>query len=137
MKAWLARAISGTARRGEDRSNRVTRWSRWFPPTPTVDPSQFQARGEPYPRHWRRFPRRWSNSQTDDPTVRAELRDAIADLPEAWRDVIQQRDVQGRIAADVSRELHITDTQQRHMLNRARARLRHRLAARLTSDGQR
>jgi RNA polymerase sigma-70 factor (ECF subfamily) len=137
VKGWLTRAISGTAQRGEDRSNRITRWSRWFPPTPTVDPSQFQTRGEPYPRHWRHFPDSWSARQTDDPTVHAELRDAIADLPDAWRDVIQQRDVQGWSAADVSRQLSIADTQQRHMLNRARARLRHRLADRLAKDDQR
>jgi DNA-directed RNA polymerase specialized sigma24 family protein len=129
--------MSGTALRGEDRRNRITRWSRWFPPTPTVDASQFQSGGEPYPRHWRRVPRSRSGRPFDCLTVRAELRDAIADLPDAWRDVIQQRDVRGWSAADVSRELRITDAQQRRMLNRARALLRHRLADRLTMDDQR
>ena len=137
MKAWLSRAMSGTVLRGEDRRNRFARWSRWFPPTPTIEAAEFQSPGEPYPRHWRRFPRSWPERQTDDPTVRAELRDAIADLPEAWRDVIQRRDVLGRDAADVSRELGISDTQQRHMLNRARAALRHRLADRLARADRR
>ena len=134
MKAWLARAVSGTALRGEDRRNRVARWSRWFPPTPTIDATQFQSAGEPYPRHWRRSPRRWLERPTDDPSVRAELRDAIADLSGAWRDVVQRRDVLGRDAADVSRELGLSNTQQRHILNRARAALRHRLAHRLARE---
>jgi DNA-directed RNA polymerase specialized sigma24 family protein len=69
--------------------------------------------------------------------VREELRDAIAGLPRAWRDVVEQRDVQGCSTADVSRALRITDAQQRHMLNRARALLRQRLADRITREDRR
>ena len=137
MKAWLARAVSSTARRGEDPRNRITRWSRWFPPTPTVDASAFQGPGDPYPRHWRRFPVSWTATRADDPVIRDELRDVVAGLPDAWREVVQRRDVQGQSADDVSRELRITGAQQRQMLNRARALLRSRLASRLAGDGRR
>lgn len=134
MKAWLARAVEGTVQRGEHRRNRFARWSHWFPPTPTVERSAFQSDTEPYPRHWRRFPNPWPQRETDDPTVRAQLRDALVELPEAWRDVVQRRDVEGRAAEAVSRELGITDAQQRRMLNRARAQLRRRVAERLTDE---
>jgi RNA polymerase sigma-70 factor (ECF subfamily) len=137
MNGWLSRAVANTALRGEDRRNRVARWSRWFPATPTVDGSRFQGPSEPYPRHWREFPEPWPSREAVDPTVRAELRDAMSELPRTWRNVVQQRDIQGRSPADVSKDLQIDAAQQRHMLNRARAVLRDRFARLLTSDDAR
>jgi RNA polymerase sigma-70 factor (ECF subfamily) len=134
MNGWLSRAVANTALRGEDRRNRVARWSRWFPATPTVDGARFQGSSEPYPRHWREFPEPWPAREAVDSTVRAQLRDAMSELPRAWRTVVQQRDIQGRSPADVSTDLQIDATQQRQMLNRARAVLRERLARLLTSD---
>jgi DNA-directed RNA polymerase specialized sigma24 family protein len=49
--------------------------------------------------------------------------------------VIISRDALGLGAADVSRRLGLTPQQQREMLNRARARLRERLARRYVPDG--
>jgi RNA polymerase sigma-70 factor (ECF subfamily) len=127
MKAWLAQAVEATARRGEDRHNRIARWSRWFPATPTVDAASFQGSTDPYPRHWRAFPRPWRRRPTDDAAVAAELRRALADLPPRWRAVVERRDVDGVDAATVARELGLTGAQQRAMLNRGRAELRRRL----------
>jgi RNA polymerase sigma-70 factor (ECF subfamily) len=137
MNGWLSRAVANTALRGEDGRNRVARWSRSFPATPTVGGSRFQGPNEPYPRHWREFPEPWPSREAVDATVRAELRDAMSELPRVWRKVIQQRDVQGRSPADVSNDLQIDAAQQRQMLNRARAVLRERLAGLLTSDDAR
>jgi RNA polymerase sigma-70 factor, ECF subfamily len=136
MKAWLARATANTVLRGEQSHNRVARWSRWFPTTPTVDEARFQDADEPYPRHWRRFPRPWPPIDTDDPAVRDTLASGIDELPRRWRDILIARDVHRRRAAEVSEQQGVTPAQQRSMLNRARAMLRERLAQRFEGDAE-
>jgi RNA polymerase sigma-70 factor (ECF subfamily) len=116
--------------------NWIGRWVRRFPPTPTVDESRFQGPGEPYPRHWRAFPRRWRALDPHDPGVRATLARAVEELPRPWRDVVVDRDVDGLTPRETSERRGVTLAQQRAMLNRARARLRERLAERLGGDGE-
>lgn len=137
MNGWLSRAVANTARRGEDRRNRIARWTRWFPASPAVDESRFQGPEDPHPRHWRKFPEPWPSRDAVDPTVRAELQDAMSELPRPWRNVVQQRDVDGRAPAHVSADLQINAAQQRDILNRARAILRARLAELLARDDAR
>jgi RNA polymerase sigma-70 factor (ECF subfamily) len=137
MRGWLARAAANTALRGEEPRNRFARWTaRWFTRTPTVPDSWFQRAGEPFPRHWRRFPESWATADPADPAVRQALAAAIEQLPATWREVIVARDVLGRDAAEVSERLGLTARQQRAILNRARAILRARLADRLVQDGE-
>jgi RNA polymerase sigma-70 factor (ECF subfamily) len=130
MKAWLARAAANTVLRGEHPRDRLAPWSRWFPPTPTVGEARFQGADEPRPGHWRVFPRAWPALEPADPAVRDALAAALDELPRPWREVVLARDVRRRSAAGVSAQLGVTPEQQRAMLNRARARLRERLAAR-------
>src|SRR5262245_53649167 len=113
MNGWLSRAVANTALRGEDRQNRIARWSAWFPATPTVDATRFQGPNEPYPRHWRAFPASWRSREAAAPSAGAQVRDVMSELPSAWRTVIEQRDVQGRSAAEVANDLHIDAAQQR------------------------
>jgi RNA polymerase sigma-70 factor (ECF subfamily) len=137
VKAWLARATANTVLRGEHPRNRLARWSRWFPAASTVEASRFQDAGESHPRHWREFPRAWPPIEPADPAVRDILAAAIDELPRPWRDVVLARDVHGRSAAEVSAHLGIAPEQQRAMLNRARARLRERLAERFAPGDDR
>jgi RNA polymerase sigma-70 factor, ECF subfamily len=135
MKAWLSRAVANTVVRGAEPRNEIARWSRWFPAEPAVDDSAFQDADEEFPRHWREFPRPWPDADPADDTVRRGLADAMAELPPSWRDVVHRRDVVGRDAVDVARELGITVEQEQAMLNRARAFLRTRLAELLAGPG--
>ncbi len=137
MKAWLSRAVTGTVLRGEDRHNRIARWSRWFPVTPAVDEARFQDADDPYPGHWREFPPPWRHIVETDPTVRHRLAEAVTELPTTWRRVLALRDVQGRSPAEVSAKLEVSREQERALLNRARAFLRERLAQLLSRDGAR
>ena len=138
MKRWLARAAANTSLRGEEPRTRFARQpARWFAPTPTVPESRFQDAGEPFPRHWRRFPEPWATVDPADPEVREALVTAIEELPATWREVIIARDGLGRDAVDVSDGLGLTLRQQRAILNRARARLREHLARRLTPGANR
>jgi RNA polymerase sigma-70 factor, ECF subfamily len=137
MKSWLARAAANTVLRGEHPRNRLARWSRWFPATPTVDESHFQYTDEPHPRHWREFPHTWPAIEPADPTVRDTLADALGELPRPWRDLVVARDIRQRSTAEVSEQQGVTPEQQRAILNRARARLRERLAQRLARGDDR
>jgi RNA polymerase sigma-70 factor (ECF subfamily) len=137
MKMWLSRAVASTVVRGEEPRNRIARWSRWFPSTPAVDEARFQADGDPYPRHWREFPEPWPPTDPTDPAVRQWLAEAMDELPDSWRDVVRQRDVQGRGAAEVAASLGVADDQEQAILNRARAFLRERLAQLLTRGDHR
>jgi RNA polymerase sigma-70 factor (ECF subfamily) len=138
MKGWLARAAANTRLRAEEPRTRFARQpARWFAPTPTVPASRFQDAGEPFPRHWRRFPEPWAIADPADPDVPETLAAAIAELPATWREVIIARDADDSDTVEVSERLGLTPRQQRAILNRARARLRERLARRLTPDADR
>jgi RNA polymerase sigma-70 factor (ECF subfamily) len=97
----------------------------------TVDPSRFRGPDEPFAGHWREFPVRWP--EPEDATlaaeVRAEVAEAVAELPERQRVVLTLRDVQGYDAGEVSSILEITPGYQRVLLHRARAHVRARIEA--------
>jgi RNA polymerase sigma-70 factor (ECF subfamily) len=125
MRRWLTRAAEATALRGQEPRNRFARWTaRWFEPVPAVPEARFQDEREPYPRHWRGSPGPWP----DDSQLSAKIVAAVEDLPATWRAVVVARDVHGRDADEVGKQLGLTSRQQRAILNRARARLRARLA---------
>ncbi|HEU5266156.1 MAG TPA: sigma factor-like helix-turn-helix DNA-binding protein [Jatrophihabitans sp.] len=127
--------MSNTRLRAEEPRTRFARQpARWFAPTPTVPESAFQHAGEPFPGHWRRFPAPWPTLDPADPELRDTLAAALDELPATWREVIIARDGLGRDAREISDRLGLTARQQRTILNRARARLRERLAGRLTPD---
>jgi DNA-directed RNA polymerase specialized sigma24 family protein len=136
MRAWFARAAANTALRTEEPRTRFARWTaRWFARTPSVPESWFQGPGEPYPRHWRRFPESWTDAELADPAVHEALADALDELPATWRAVVVARDALGEDAAAVCARLGLDVQQQRAVLNRARALLRQRLAERLPRGG--
>jgi len=134
MKISIARMITNLAARGRERGNRFAWWSRWFPPAATVDANRFQSDADPYPDHWREFPRPWPG---DNAVKAEELRAALTALPDPWRRVVILRDVDGRPPAEVSAATGLTAEQQRDVLNRAREQLREDLgrATQRSRDG--
>ncbi len=131
MKISIARMITNLAARGGVLGNRFAWWSRWFPPATTVDAKRFQGDADPYPDHWREFPRAWPTGKTMEPEA---LRAALAALPDPWRQVVILRDVDGRPPAEVSAATGLTAEQQRDVLNRARELLRENLGHALERD---
>lgn len=132
MKISIARMIANLAARGRALGNRFAWWSRWFPPATTVDADRFQEEGDPYPDHWKKFPRRWPAGRTVEPET---LKAALAELPDPWRQVVILRDVDGRSPAEVSAATGLTAAQQRDVLNRARELLREDVGRRLERGG--
>jgi RNA polymerase sigma-70 factor (ECF subfamily) len=89
---------------------------------PTVDPSRFTREGA-----WTTAPADWR----DDPELSLEseealriTREAIAELPERQRIVITLRDLEGLSSDEVRNVLDVTETNQRVLLHRARAKVR-------------
>jgi RNA polymerase sigma-70 factor, ECF subfamily len=134
MKVSIARMIANLTARGRAYGNRFAWWSRWFPPARTVAADRFQGEGDPYPDHWKEFPRPWSAGQV---VALEALQAALAGLPDPWRRVMILRDVEGRPPAEVSAVTGLTAEQQRDVLNRARELLRESLGRASEQDGRR
>jgi RNA polymerase sigma-70 factor, ECF subfamily len=134
MKISMARMISNVVARGRRLGNRFAWWSRWFPPARTVDPDWFRDDNDPYPDHWKEFPRSWPAGWAVQPEA---VKAALAALPDPWRRVVILRDVQGRPPAEVSAATGLTAEQQRDVLNRARELLRANIDRSLQQDRRR
>ena len=104
---------------------------------PTVDPSRF-ATGGRWPGHWLSAPRAWAD-RPDERALSEELRGridaAVGALPPKQREVITLRDVEGLSSEEVRNVLGLSETNQRVILHRARARVRRELE--LYFDGER
>jgi RNA polymerase sigma-70 factor (ECF subfamily) len=120
-KNGLGRVEANAVARG------VRAWAgRWYRPRPVVPTTAFQDRTEPYPGHWREFPKEWSR-----PVTRERLDRALQTLPEPWREVLLRHDAAGSGRRDdpTSETSDLTVTQYRDILARARAALRDALDA--------
>lgn len=95
-----------------------------------LERERFDAKGG-----WASPPRRWDEEDPEKLLLRREvmvvLKDAIDNLPATQRIVITLRDVEGLDSAEVCNVLEISETNQRVLLHRARARLRTALEERL------
>ena len=91
----------------------------------TVDADRFIGSGERFPGHWAVPPQAWApeGRLLADETLEVVER-AIDKLPPAQRAVITMRDVQGFTSEEVCNALDLTETNQRVLLHRARAKVR-------------
>jgi len=127
FKTWLFRIVANRAKTAAVRSGRTVPFSALGPGDaegePAVDPGRFDARGE-----WRDPPGRWSEETPERLALRAEtqalLEAAVAALPPSQRAVLTLRDVEGLETAEICNLLEITESNQRVLLHRARARVR-------------
>jgi RNA polymerase sigma-70 factor (ECF subfamily) len=120
FKTWLFRILLNRARTAAGREQRAGR------PEP-IDSERFDANGA-----WTVPPEPWAE-RADDRVMAAHLavrvHALLDDLPEAQRQVVVLRDIEGLPPSEVGMLLEITDGNQRVLLHRARARLRELLAA--------
>jgi RNA polymerase sigma-70 factor (ECF subfamily) len=128
LKTWLFRIVANTAKtRGvrESRSIPFSALGEDGGDDATVDPDRFLGSGERFPGHWAVPPQSWApeGRLLADETLRVVER-AIDQLPPAQRAVITMRDVQGFTADEVCNALDLTETNQRVLLHRARAKVR-------------
>lgn len=131
LKTWIYRILMNIAR------TRGVRESRSVPfaavggegDEPSVDPDRFSRDGQ-----WVSMPPDWESQPEDRALAREALdvvRTAIESLPSSQREVINLRDLEGWSSEDVCNALDLSETNQRVLLHRARAKVRRAVEARL------
>jgi len=142
LKTWIFRIVSNIAKTRGEREGRSVPFSSISGEdgdggVPAVEPDRFLGAGHRSAGHWTSAPSRWSELP-EERLVGGEtmgvIEGAIAALPEVQRTVITLRDVEGWSAEDVRNALDLSETNQRVILHRARAKVRRALETYL--DGE-
>jgi RNA polymerase sigma-70 factor (ECF subfamily) len=142
LKTWIFRILTNTAKTRAIREGRTVPLSALHHPgllqEPAVDPDRFlDAQHERWPGHWSSPPRRLAELP-EERLLAAEARgvidEAVEALPPSQRAVITLRDVQGWSSEEIRNALDLTETNQRVLLHRARAKVRRALEAYLEDD---
>ena len=143
LRTWIIQILLNTARTRGKREKRtlpfafLRRDNLEGRAGPTVDPDRFQSRRGENPGAWARPPVEWSSPEerlASDATRRVLL-EAIADLPERQREVLTLRDVLGYSAEEARNALQVSETNQRVLLHRARAKVRAALERHFEEEG--
>jgi RNA polymerase sigma-70 factor, ECF subfamily len=131
FKTWLFRILTNRAKTRSQREARSVPFSALEGEEldePTVDPNRFRPPDSPkWPGGWTVPPQRWSELPEEhalSSEIGAQIKAAIAGLPPSQREVIILRDVEGWDANEICNVLGITETNQRVILHRARAKVR-------------
>ena len=136
LKTWLFRILMNRAMRRGQQESRSLPFSAAFDAgsdgaEASVDPSRFLPATDPeWPNHWDSEPVAFSSvpeQRLVSKETRALIQDAIDTLPPAQREVISMRDIEGWSSVEVCNALDISETNQRVLLHRARAKVRRAL----------
>jgi RNA polymerase sigma-70 factor, ECF subfamily len=129
LRTWIFRILINTAKTRGQRERRIVPFASLAGDdldAPTFDPGAFLASGDAEG-HWSTLPFDWRGM----PEERAEATEtmhvvggAIAMLPPMQAEVIRMRDVLGWSSEEVRNALDISETNQRVLLHRARAKVR-------------
>jgi len=146
LTTWIYQIAINLAKRRAEREGRQLSFSDLAAPElgaeDAVPPECFLPAGHPrWPNHWKDAPAAWPSA--DDPEralLSAEamevLREALESLPPAQRQVITLRDIEGMSSAEACNVLGVSETNQRVLLHRGRARLRNALKAHFQGGGR-
>jgi RNA polymerase sigma-70 factor (ECF subfamily) len=141
LKTWIFRILTNRAKTRGEREGRSAPFSSFGSDAegddgPTVDADRFVGSG-PDAGHWTSRPSSWSelpeNRLVGKETVEV-AQAAIAALPEMQRAVITMRDVDGWSSEEVRNVLDLSESNQRVLLHRARAKVRQALETYLEGD---
>jgi RNA polymerase sigma-70 factor (ECF subfamily) len=142
LRSWIVSILLNTARTRGKRERRtlpfsfLSRRREEGGGGPTVDPDRFQGRRGEQPGWWAVPPDRWE--EPDDRLARDDARaamvEAIRGLPSRQREVIAMRDLSGCSAEETCNMLDLSETNQRVLLHRARAKVRAALEEHLNEE---
>ena len=131
IKTWLYRVLMNKARTRGVREQRTRPFSSLGGDDLTLsgfDPGRFRSAEDPHwPGHWAAPPTPWHELPDRHLEATATLdivREAIADLPPNQRQVLALRDIDGWTSSEVCNVLGLSQTNQRVLLHRARAKVR-------------
>jgi RNA polymerase sigma-70 factor (ECF subfamily) len=130
LKTWIFRILTNRAKARAVRERRSLSYSALTLDSvePAVDPGRFLDDDHPrWPGHWGSPPSSWS-SLPEERLLAGEtlscIQGAIGALPAMQQQVITLRDVEGWTSDEVCGLLDLTETNQRVLLHRARAKVR-------------
>ncbi len=135
LKTWIFTILTNTAKSRGQREKRTLPFSALGQALegdePAVEPDRFFPPDHPqWPGHWARGPASWE-ALPEERLLAAETRrvieTAIAALPRQQAMVIRLRDLEGWRSDEVCNALEISETNQRVLLHRARAKVRRAL----------
>lgn len=137
LKTWIFSILTNLARKRGEKDARSLNWSSISEESLDREVSQesnrFNAEG-----HWSVPPPAWSTDPEEE-LMRAKLlervKEAIDELPERQKVVVQLRDVEGMSSSQVCEVLDITSGNQRVLLHRGRTKVRDSLE-RYLADGK-
>ena len=126
LKTWIFRILSNRAKTRGEREGRSLPFSALSAEAgePSVDPDRFLGPEDAQPGAWAAPPRAWPEEQLLASETLDVVRMAIEALPDAQREVIRLRDVEGWSPEEVAAALEISDGNQRVLLHRARSKVR-------------
>lgn len=131
LRTWILRILVNTAKtRGQRESRSIPFSSLWAPEPgaePAVGPERFIPQGQRWAGHWAEEPAAWDSVPEERLLSSETLRrvgEAIETLPPNQREVIRMRDVLGWSSSEVCNALELSETNQRVLLHRARAKVR-------------
>jgi RNA polymerase sigma-70 factor (ECF subfamily) len=133
LRTWIFRIVTNIAKTRGQREGRSVPFASLAGDDldqPTFDPSRFLGDDAQYPGHWTTFPPDWSGVPEERLLGGETLRvagAAIDALPPMQAEVIRLRDVLGWSSAEVRNALDLSETNQRVLLHRARAKVRRAL----------
>jgi RNA polymerase sigma-70 factor (ECF subfamily) len=139
LKTWLFRILTNRAKTRGQRDGRMVPFSALAGASgdadePSVDPDRFLGLDSPTPGAWAAPPRAWPEDKILQRETLGVIQMAIEELPDAQREVIRLRDVEGWSPMEVTDALEITDGNQRVLLHRARSKVRAALEMYLNPD---
>jgi RNA polymerase sigma-70 factor (ECF subfamily) len=130
LRTWIFRICANIAKTRGQREGRSIPFASLAGDdldAPSMPDTWFQGPGGAYPNHWSTLPSDWASTpagRLDAAEVRAVIGGAIAALPPMQAEVIRLRDVLGWSSEEVRNALDISETNQRVLLHRARAKVR-------------
>jgi RNA polymerase sigma-70 factor (ECF subfamily) len=133
VKTWIFRILTNTAKTRGERERRSVPFSALDTEDggyePAVERSRFTGTG-----HWAVLPRAWPEDKLLAGETLSVIERAIERLPQTQRTVITLRDVEGWTADEVRNALELSETNQRVLLHRARAKVRNALEQYLSEE---
>jgi RNA polymerase sigma-70 factor (ECF subfamily) len=129
LKTWIFRILTNIAKTRAVRDGRTLPFSALQDPArvpeAAVDADRFLDADHPrWPGHWAVKPVAWPEEALLAAETRARLAEAIEALPPTQRAVISLRDIEGWSSEEVRNALGLSETNQRVLLHRARAKVR-------------
>lgn len=133
LKTWIFRILTNTAKTRGERERRSVPFSALDSEDggfePAVERSRFTGTGQ-----WAVLPRAWPEDRLLAKETLSVVERAIERLPPSQRTVITLRDVEGWTADEVRNALELSETNQRVLLHRARAKVRRSLEQYLSEE---